>query len=167
LIFLVAAPSSASAERGGFFSDEFVGSGTKLKSKPRPFKTERVGPEKRNQLLSDDVRELGHPIMKVRQQKSRERVDHPSTSFGSCRSPGLASSSRNRLFEKLSLRLGHWHGIIGTRRLDQVGDEFLTFRSLIDFEHTIQETNVLQNDRPSVIDYLGSYQDNVFHLGAV
>lgn len=62
-----------------FLSDEFVGSGAKQKSKPRSFKTERVGrPKNRNQSFIHDVLELGHPIVKVRHQKNRERVRHPS-----------------------------------------------------------------------------------------
>jgi hypothetical protein len=59
-------------------TNEFVGHGTKLKSKPRPFKTERVGhPEKLNQSLGVDVLEWYHLIVSVRQQKRGERVGHP------------------------------------------------------------------------------------------
>jgi len=58
-------------------ANEFVGHGTKLKSKPRPFKTERVGhPKKLNQSLGVDVLEWYHPIVSVRQQKRGERVGH-------------------------------------------------------------------------------------------
>src|SRR6266581_3189925 len=58
----------------------FVGHRRKEKSKPRPFKTERVGhPERLNQSLGDDVLEWYHPIVNARQQKKCERVGHPPT----------------------------------------------------------------------------------------
>jgi hypothetical protein len=58
--------------------DEFVGHGTEEKSKPRPFKPERVGhPEKRNQSPGVDVLEWYHPRVGARQHKKRERVGHP------------------------------------------------------------------------------------------
>jgi hypothetical protein len=58
--------------------DEFVGHGTKEKSKPRPFKPERVGhPEKLNQSPGVDVLEWYHPRVGARQHKKRERVGHP------------------------------------------------------------------------------------------
>jgi hypothetical protein len=48
------------------------------KSKPRPFKTERVGhPEKPNQFLGVDVLEWYHATVRIRQQKKCERVGHP------------------------------------------------------------------------------------------
>jgi hypothetical protein len=59
-------------------ANEFVGHGTKQKSKPRPFKTERAGhPEKRNQSLGVDVLEWYYPIVRVRQQNKHLRVGHP------------------------------------------------------------------------------------------
>ena len=59
-------------------ANEFVGHGTKEKSKPRPSKNERVGhPEKRDQFLGVDVLEWYHAIVIARQQKKRERVAHP------------------------------------------------------------------------------------------
>jgi hypothetical protein len=49
---------------------EFVAHKRNEKSKPRPFKTERVGhPEKRNQSLGDDVLEWYHPSACCRQEK--------------------------------------------------------------------------------------------------
>jgi hypothetical protein len=63
-------------------ANEFVSHGTKVKSKPRPFKAERVGhPEKLNQSLSVDVLEWYHSNMRVRQLKKRERVS-PRPPFG-------------------------------------------------------------------------------------
>jgi hypothetical protein len=59
-------------------TNEFVGHGTKESSKPRPFRTERVGhPEKLNQFPGVDVLEWYHSTLRVRQQKKRERVGHP------------------------------------------------------------------------------------------
>jgi hypothetical protein len=58
--------------------DEFVGQETEQKSKPRPFKPERVGhPEKLNQSPGVDVLEWYHPRVGARQHKKRERVGHP------------------------------------------------------------------------------------------
>ena len=61
-----------------FPSNEFVSCGTEEKSKPRPFKSERVGhPEKPNQSLGVDVLEWYHATVRIRQQKKCERVGHP------------------------------------------------------------------------------------------
>jgi hypothetical protein len=50
--------------------NEFVAYKRSEKSKPRPFKTERVGhPEKLNQSLGDDVLEWYHPSACRRQEK--------------------------------------------------------------------------------------------------
>jgi hypothetical protein len=58
--------------------DELVGHGTEEKSKPRPFKPERVGhPEKLNQSPGVDVLEWYHPQVRACQHKKRERVGHP------------------------------------------------------------------------------------------
>jgi hypothetical protein len=59
-------------------ADEFVGHGGKGKS-PTLLKTERVGhPEKPRHFLGIDVPEWYHPIVDVRQQKTKqERVGHP------------------------------------------------------------------------------------------
>src|ERR1700680_4717928 len=59
-------------------ANEFVGHGTKEKSKPRTSKNERGGhPGKRDQFLGVDVLEWYHAIVIARQQKKRERVAHP------------------------------------------------------------------------------------------
>jgi hypothetical protein len=59
-------------------ANKLVGHGRQEKSKPRPFKTERVGhPERLNQFLRVDVLEWYHPIVKARQQKKCERVRRP------------------------------------------------------------------------------------------
>jgi len=66
-------------------ANEFLGHGAKAKSKPRPFKTERVGhPEKPNQFLGVDVLQWYHPIMTCRKEENAEgwptrpeRVGHP------------------------------------------------------------------------------------------
>ena len=79
-------------------TNEFVSHGTKEKSKPRPFKLERVGhpetliPERQDQFLGVDVLEWYHPIVSVRQQKKYERVGHrlvvrPSGSVIETKSP--------------------------------------------------------------------------------
>jgi hypothetical protein len=76
----VAAPSRVSKGRRVWFflSNEFVSRGTQEKSKPRPFKAERVGhPERLNQFLGVDVLEWCHPTVRVCQFKTRERVGHP------------------------------------------------------------------------------------------
>ena len=58
-------------------ADEFIGHGTREKSKPRPFKTERVGhPEKPNRPLSVDLLGWYHPSVSVRQLKN-QRVGLP------------------------------------------------------------------------------------------
>jgi hypothetical protein len=52
-------------------ANEFVGHGRKEKSKPRPFKSERVGhPEKLNQFLGVDVLEWYYPTVRIRQVKN-------------------------------------------------------------------------------------------------
>jgi hypothetical protein len=59
-------------------ANEFVGHEREEKSKPRPFKTERVGhPEKLRQLLGVDVLEWYHSIVRICQQEKCERVGHP------------------------------------------------------------------------------------------
>jgi hypothetical protein len=59
-------------------ADEFVGHGEQGKSKPRPFKSQRVGhPERQKQFLGVDVLEWYHAIVRVRQQKKRQRLGHP------------------------------------------------------------------------------------------
>ena len=70
-------------------ADEFVGHGGKGKS-PTLLKTERVGhPEKPRHFLGVDVPEWYHPIVDVRQQKTKqERVGHPPVLF-----PDLCDSS--------------------------------------------------------------------------
>jgi hypothetical protein len=63
-------------------ANEFVSHGEE-KSKPRPFKPERVGhPERLNQFLRVDVLEWYHPTVGARQQKKNERVGHPPTGGG-------------------------------------------------------------------------------------
>jgi hypothetical protein len=58
-------------------ANEFVGHGSEEKSKPRPFKHERVGhPEKQNQFLGVDVLEWYHPCVSYRQEK-KPRQDGP------------------------------------------------------------------------------------------
>jgi hypothetical protein len=72
LTFRVAAPSWVSKWRRVwiFHLHDFVGQETTKKSKPRPFKPERVGhPERLNQFLRDDVFEWYHPIVHVRGPK--------------------------------------------------------------------------------------------------
>jgi hypothetical protein len=71
-------------------ANEFVGHGTEEKSKPRPFKLERVGhPEKPNQSLGVDVLEW-YPLNVIRRQEGNwGRVGHPrvkqvSHSKGTC-----------------------------------------------------------------------------------
>jgi hypothetical protein len=59
-------------------ANQFLSHWMAEKSKPRPFKPERVGhPEKLNQSLGVDVLEWYHPIVRVSQQKKYERVGHP------------------------------------------------------------------------------------------
>jgi len=59
--------------------NEFVGHETEEKSKPRPFKTERVGhPEKQNQILGVDVLEWYHPIVRIRQQENTRKGVPPA-----------------------------------------------------------------------------------------
>src|SRR5260221_6320661 len=59
-------------------ANEFVSHGTKEKSKPRPFKTERVGhPERLNQSLGVDVLEWYHLNVIGRQEENCARVGHP------------------------------------------------------------------------------------------
>ena len=73
--FRVAAPSRLSKGRRCWFflSNEFVGHETKQKSKPRPFKPQRVGhPKRLNQSLRVDILEWYHPIVQVREQKTRK-----------------------------------------------------------------------------------------------
>ena len=59
-------------------ANEFAGHGTEEKSKPRPFKLERVGhPEKPNQSLGVDVLEW-YPLNVIRRQEGNwGRVGHP------------------------------------------------------------------------------------------
>jgi hypothetical protein len=85
LTFRVAAPSRVSKGRRVWFflSNEFVTRGTQEKSKPRPFKAERVGhPERLNQFLGVDVLEWYNPTVRTCQYKTRERVGHPPQILG-------------------------------------------------------------------------------------
>lgn len=51
-------------------ANEFVGHGDSDQSKPRPFKTQRVGhPEKLSQSLGDDVLQWYHPCACCSQEK--------------------------------------------------------------------------------------------------
>jgi hypothetical protein len=53
-------------------ANEFGGSGMEQKSKPRPFKIERVGPEKPNKCLGVDVLEWYHLATRIREEESAE-----------------------------------------------------------------------------------------------
>jgi len=60
-------------------TNEFMGHGTKEKSKPRPFKTERVGhPEKLNRFLRIDVLEWYHPCACCRQEEKTRKGGPPA-----------------------------------------------------------------------------------------
>ena len=84
-------------------ANELVGHEMKVKSKPRPFKTERVGhPEKLNQSLGVDVLEWYHPAVCVRQQKRTwkgcaTRPVYISTSIPSGGEPMRATGSKRVL----------------------------------------------------------------------
>jgi hypothetical protein len=53
--------------------------GTQEKSKPRPFKNERVGhPEKLNQFLGVDVLEWYHPYVGCRQEEKMRKGGPPA-----------------------------------------------------------------------------------------
>jgi hypothetical protein len=65
-------------------TNEFVGHGTKEKSKPRPSKSERVGhpegqsPETLSQFLGVDVLEWYYPIVSARQQGKTQKGGPPA-----------------------------------------------------------------------------------------
>jgi hypothetical protein len=80
----VAAPAHISCERGQMAASvvaiEFVGLGTKAKSKPRPFEEPQKGghPENLNQFLGIDVLEWYHPSVFVRQQENTRKGVPPA-----------------------------------------------------------------------------------------
>ena len=88
-------------------ANEFVGHGAHEKSKPRPFKPERVGhPERLNEFLSVDVLEWYHPIATTRQQKKCEKVDHPPKTSSDNDPPNYSRSQFEYVIEFILLADG-------------------------------------------------------------